>query len=288
MPVTVNGEVISSEQIHAEENRLRAEEEWRQASDHPEFKMRLRAAAEERIVNRVLLRQAAAACNHPLDGQAVEVELDRQMKGHGCRSAYDARELRAHIEETLRLERVIEAIGGKIALPAEGDLKKFYRQNREKFLSPELVWAAHVVKHIGEGCDEQEALRIIEAARESLDRGTAFASTAQQYSDCREKDGDLGYFSRGVMVPEFEAVVFALQPGERSGIFRTPFGFHIAEVRGRRAPRPLLFEHVRADIEKGLTFVAKTEAFGRTIAVLRQRAVIRRTSPGGSAKRATA
>jgi parvulin-like peptidyl-prolyl isomerase len=43
----------------------------------------------------------------------------------------------------------------------------------------------------------------------------------------------LGSFERGVMVEEFDNVVFAMQPGERSAIFRTPFGFHIAEIRSK-------------------------------------------------------
>jgi hypothetical protein len=86
--------------------------------------------------------------------------------------------------------------------------------------------------------------------------------------------GDLGKFPAGQMVDEFEAAVKALEPGQRSGIFRTPFGFHIAELRGRIPPAPAPFEEIRETLERTLTLMNRHEAFVRAAADMRSRAQI--------------
>ena len=82
--------------------------------------------------------------------------------------------------------------------------------------------------------------------------GLYLAELAQQHSDCPENGGDLGYFARGQMVPEFEDVVFNLQTGEISNIFQTDFGFHIAKLTDRRGPSPRTLAEVRDSIAEEL------------------------------------
>ncbi len=64
---------------------------------------------------------------------------------------------------------------------------------------------------------------------EKLKKGESFAKLAMEYSidGSRKRGGDLGFFSRGTMVREFENAAFALKPGEVSGIVKTQFGYHI-------------------------------------------------------------
>ena len=66
-----------------------------------------------------------------------------------------------------------------------------------------------------------------------LRSGESFATLAQQYSQdmgSRDIGGDLGFFPRGVMLPEIEATAFGLEPGQTSGILKTAFGYHVIEV----------------------------------------------------------
>jgi foldase protein PrsA len=75
-----------------------------------------------------------------------------------------------------------------------------------------------------------------------LKQGQDFAALAKQYSqDVATKDngGDLGWFPRGVMDPQFEAIAFQLQPGQTSDVVTTPFGFHIIKVIEKSAARDL-------------------------------------------------
>ena len=75
-----------------------------------------------------------------------------------------------------------------------------------------------------------------------------FAEAAKEYSDdnaTADKGGDLGFFKKGDMAPEFDTVAFALKPGEISEPFRTPFGYHIIKVEERKTEKGIETVHAR-------------------------------------------
>ena len=147
-----------------------------------------------------------------------------------------------------------------------------------------MVHAAHIVKHVNGEHTEEQARAGIEAAFTELQRGEPFAAVVLLHSDCKENRGDLGFFPRGQMVAEFDDIVFAMKPGERSPIFHTPFGFHIAEVRARAPEGVASLSEVRHIIEELLFAMKERDAFRRVIQDLRAKAHIRRVpTSGGSA-----
>ena len=73
------------------------------------------------------------------------------------------------------------------------------------------------------------------ALKSEIEGGADFADVARQHSTCPsgKRGGDLGQFGRGMMVPEFDEVVFSANIGEVQGPVETQFGFHLIEVTAR-------------------------------------------------------
>ncbi|MFQ5474219.1 MAG: peptidylprolyl isomerase [Candidatus Nanoarchaeia archaeon] len=147
-----------------------------------------------------------------------------------------------------------DSILSKIEI-GEGSALSFYNDNKEQFKAKEQIRASHILVNTSE-----EAKDIIGR----LDKGEDFAGLARERSigPSAPKGGDLGYFSRGMMVPEFEDAAFALN---KAGDYtpkpvKTQFGFHIIKLTGRREARQLTFDEVKDQVKKGLVQQKQNEA----------------------------
>ncbi|HHT02256.1 MAG TPA: hypothetical protein GXZ96_06160, partial [Firmicutes bacterium] len=118
--------------------------------------------------------------------------------------------------------------------------------HKEEFGQPEQVRARHILVDT-----KQEADNI----RAKLDSGADFATLALQYSkdqQTKNRGGDLGYFTKGEMMREFEEAAFALQPGETSDPVETLYGYHIIRVEDhKQAVIPPLGD-VRNEVERAV------------------------------------
>jgi peptidyl-prolyl cis-trans isomerase C len=118
--------------------------------------------------------------------------------------------------------------------PTRKEVDLYYKTHRSSFFAPERVHVLHIVKNICTESDRHDAQLVLERAERDLRAGMSFSEAADCYSDCSGNGGDLGWFTREVMVEEFEEVVFNLQPGQVSPIFETRFGLHIALLLEKR------------------------------------------------------
>jgi parvulin-like peptidyl-prolyl isomerase len=272
MPIVVNGEIIDDASIRNEALALRPRlAEAMPGEDPALLEARVREWSRENVIERVLLRQAAQSDPEPISAEALEAALAEA----GARTGgQPAEQIAREIEIQLRVQRLIDRVTSRSSRPRHKDVTEYYRQHRNDYYAAEAVHAAHIVKNVDERTGEEAALDAIRGVQEKLRRGEAFESLADQYSDCPGRGGDLGFFSRGQMVDEFEAVVFALHPGEISDIFRSPFGYHIAKIYEKRTAGPLPFEEVRGQIEELLFRQKKERAMEQFLDHLRARATI--------------
>jgi peptidyl-prolyl cis-trans isomerase C len=97
---------------------------------------------------------------------------------------------------------------------------------------------------------EEQANQVLE----DLKNGIAFENVAMKYSICpsKEQGGDLGYFTKGRMVKEFEDAVFSMQAGETSEPVKTQFGYHIIRITDKKEPGIMLFEEVKEQLKRDL------------------------------------
>lgn len=115
------------------------------------------------------------------------------------------------------------------------------------------IHAAHILVKLDQGDDSVAAKARIDSIYNELKNGARFDLLARKVSDCPSKaqGGDLDWFGRGRMVPEFEDVAFALQPGEISEPVRSRFGWHIIQkIAERRATKRDAINELRGAIAR--------------------------------------
>src|SRR3954466_7360076 len=143
------------------------------------------------------------------------------------------------------------ATEGKAATTDEA-MKKVYEDASKQITGEQEVHARHILVET-----EDEA----KAVKAELDKGADFAELAKKKSkDPGASDGgDLGFFTKDQMVPEFSAVAFVLEPGKISDPVKSQFGWHIIKVEEKRARKAPDFEQVKAQIETYVTRKAQAD-----------------------------
>ena len=140
----------------------------------------------------------------------------------------------------------------------DSDLADTYELERGRYVKPEQVKARHILFKL----DENAAPELVEAARKKAEAlkaeaekgGKSFADLAKEHSEgpTAKNGGDLGFFQRGQMVPEFEKLAFdELKPGEM-GLVRTKFGYHLVKVEEKKEGTTTPLEEVRGEIRTRL------------------------------------
>jgi peptidyl-prolyl cis-trans isomerase C len=156
------------------------------------------------------------------------------------------------------------AVEGKAATTDE-NMKKVYEEAAKQISGEQEVHARHIL------VETEDQAKKIEA---DLKKGADFAELAKKESkDPGASDGgDLGFFTKDQMVPEFSAVAFALEPGKISDPVKTQFGWHIIKVEEKRTRKAPDFEQVKPQIE---TYVVR-KAQADYVAKLRTAAKVER------------
>ena len=144
------------------------------------------------------------------------------------------------------------------------EARKHYDQNRDIYMRQGRVRASHIILLASKKADplfyEDAKKRILDIQKE-IEGGLDFAEAAKSYSQdgSSQKGGDLGWFGRGKMIPEFEDAAFSAKVGDLTGPVETSFGFHLIKVTEKEEPEPIPFEDVKKRIQGAL----EREAFGK-------------------------
>jgi hypothetical protein len=285
MGLLINGEYVDDALIRQEMASLRPHYEAMMADMEPVAReMQLKDWSKENVIERVLLRQEAARRAPAIPEEAINERLTAMLPPPGdpesceagtTRAGVDQEAMKAEIRAQMQLERLVEEIGEKAPKPKKQEMLDFYQANRERFAIPPMLHASHIVKNVNDTVDEATAQAAIAVAEAELAAGGAFAEVADRHSDCAGQGGSLGWFPVGEMVEEFEEAVMALEPGQTSGVFRTVFGFHIAQLHDRRPEGIRPFNDVRGDIEAALQAEKRERALEAFVDELKEKAVVK-------------
>ena len=159
------------------------------------------------------------------------------------------------------------------------EMKKYYDDNKNEFYKDEVKASHILIKTIDENNNElsdkkkEEAKKKAEDILKKIKSGEEFAKLAKEYSEdgTASQGGDLGFFTKGEMVPEFEKAAWELKPGEVSDLVKTQYGYHIIKVTDK-VDKQLSFDDVKDTIKDMLL----NEKFNKNIEDLVKEAKITR------------
>ncbi len=243
---------------------------------------KLEEKALDQAIGAKLLLDRAQELDIPLMAADIDAEVSKVVTQVGgpenYKKALDAQgitevQFRKELEKGAKVNKLVEQACAGVADPTEDEVAKFYEAHKAEFVVPHQVLCQHI---LAKGSDDA-ALDKIKAIRERIVSGGAdFAEEAKKNSDCPsgQEGGSLGWFGRGMMVPEFDKVAFEMKKGEVSGVVSTQFGYHIIYKADEKGGGQQTLVDVHDQIKDLLRHEARGRAMDAFVAELRANAKI--------------
>lgn len=176
-----------------------------------------------------------------------EEDVKKQIVASGQTIDGVKEKIRASLQQDHWLDAEIAKTGGV----SDQDAETFYKANTAKFLSPPQVRASHILLRLAPEAKPEEVVakqKAAEAIAARVKKGEDFAKLAQELSEdpsAKQNSGDLNFFSKEQMVPEFSEAAFAMKKGEVSEPVRSQFGYHVIKVTDRHDAETVPLEKVK-------------------------------------------
>jgi peptidyl-prolyl cis-trans isomerase C len=250
----------------------------------------IKTQAEDRLIEDALLDSRADELMISISEDELDEAIDQQLQRMQLRqSEFEAllerqrttmSEYRQRFRQKMRRDKVISHEIRTVIDVTDDRLRTLYEEGAGDSYR---IRARHILLRLPNDPTVEElneAEDRMNQIRNEILAGSSFEEMAGRYSEdpsVVNNQGDLGFFRKDDMVPEFSAVAFRLQPGTLSQPFRTPFGLHILEVTERQQEAPESFADVREKLyqqEYERVFAARYEAY---VAELKRKArIVRR------------
>lgn len=147
---------------------------------------------------------------------------------------------------------------------SEDEVKEFFDEHKEELKQPESARASHILVE-----DEEKANEIYE----KIKNGEDFAELAKEFSTCpsKEKGGDLGTFTKGQMVKEFEDAVFENKVGHITEPVKTQFGYHIIKIEEKNEPKEANYEGIKDKLKDQVKRLKEQDLYNKKINELKEK-----------------
>jgi nitrogen fixation protein NifM len=280
----VNGYEISAEAVNFELDRLArfymshgmtAEELRRNLP-------KLEAKALEQAIGAKLLLDQAQRLDLPVTAKDVDAEVARVVQQVGGEENYkkalaaqgiSEADFRKELEKGARVNMLVNQACAHVADPTEDEVTAFYEAHKQEYVEPHQVLCQHILV---KGSNDAALDKIKEIRERIVNDKADFAEEAKKHSDCPSgaQGGSLGWFGRGMMVPEFDKAAFEMKKGEVSGVVTTEFGYHIIYKADERGGGQQTIVDVHDQIKDLLRHEARGKAMDAYVADLREKATI--------------
>ena len=202
--------------------------------------------------------------------------------------------LRENIRTNLRQRNwVDDQLKGKDEV-TDSEAEEFYKKNTDQFKAPEKVRASHILVAVPLEASPEIVAEKEKAAKSLLERvkkGEDFAKLAQEKSEdpsAKQNSGDLDFFAKDQMVPEFSDAAFGMKENEVSAEpVRSQFGYHIIKLTGRKEPETVTLEKAKPQLMAYLKGQKKQQEIGKVVKEMRDKADVKINLPAAPPASAT-
>jgi parvulin-like peptidyl-prolyl isomerase len=283
----VNGSPIHARRVTeaTEINKFRLQAQGVTLDEQGEREMR--KSVLELVIDSELMIQAARAAGLTADPQKLndwiaEIKAsfgtEKAFRDYVARTRVNEQGLREEAERQLVQQAYIASLTKDLKVD-EKLLRQIYEERKDSFKEGEQVHAAFILVHSSPEdppAMRQEARKRIEEAYAQIQGGKDFGTVARAFSQAPSaaRGGDIGFFPRGAMVPQFEEQAFKTPVDGVTEIFETAYGYNILKVLGKKEARQQSFEEVRPTLSLMVAQQRESEVVQQALDRLRQGATI--------------
>ena len=279
----VNGVDVKKEEFIAKYSKMTKAFTARNRPIPETLASRYRDSILKQIVDKELLTQEIAKQGVKPDAKAVTAAVENYKKMFRTpenfqkylqSSGMTEAEITANITHQEAVKSLLAKQGG-LDVSAKA-VKDYYTKNKARYEVKEQVRARHILLKVGEKDPADKAAaqktKADDIYKKATAKGSKFEALAKEFSEgpTKSKGGDLGFFAKGRMVPDFEKVAFALKIGEVSKPVKTRFGWHVIKVEEKKEGRIRAFDEVQASIQKQLEAQNNRTAKAKLLASLKK------------------
>ncbi len=282
--VSVNGVEIAGEAVQFELDRLiRFYQSHGMTIEEIKKNLpKLEEKALEQAVGAKLLLDRSQELDIPVTAADIDAEIAKVVMQVGgeenYKKALEAQGItedafRKELEKGARVNKLVEQACAGVPDPTEDEVAAFFDAHKAEFVTQPQVLCQHILVK----GTSSEAFEKIRAIRERIVKdGGDFAEEAKKNSDCPsgQEGGSLGWFGRGMMVPEFDKVAFEMKKSDISDIVTTQFGYHIIYKADEKGGTAQTLVDVHDQIKDLLRHEARGRAMDAFVAELKEKAKI--------------
>jgi peptidyl-prolyl cis-trans isomerase C len=240
------------------------------------------------LIDQELLYQECQKNNISIDEENINTSLIEVKESFESEEVYqnalkdanmEERDLSERLKRTLAINELVTRKVSRNVIVTEEETRTYYDTHPTSFQRNEKVRASHILVKVSKDAGEAQKVaakeKLLEIYRR-IEAGEDFAKLAGEHSDCPSsvRGGDLDYFERGKMIPEFEDVAFSMEPGSVSDIVQTDYGFHLIKLTDKVGAGIIAYETVKSELTSFLERQKTSVGVSELIETLRNDAKI--------------
>jgi parvulin-like peptidyl-prolyl isomerase len=254
-----------------------------------------RMILDDMIADRLITKRAAAveisdaAVEDTFKRATANLGSDEEVKAQIEKSGQTVAKVKENIRASLRQQQWIEEqIKGRTEV-TEAEAEDFFKKNPDRFKMPERVRASHILVTVPQDAGPDAVTKKLKESEGILARvkkGEDFNKLAAEVSQdptAKQNGGDLDFFSKDQMVPEFSEVAFKLKKDEVSEPVRSQYGYHIIKVTDRKEASALSLEEAKPRLLGFLKQQKKQAELEKLVRDIREHADVKVNLPAAPA-----